>query len=92
MGTNPEPRPAVTLHSGSRTAGPENEEKAASWGRAPCNKETEESGLVKVQVDCSGKEDERSDGETEFTAAPGGGARNPTTLLEKRGKTRCVKL
>ncbi|KAJ1124421.1 hypothetical protein NDU88_002882 [Pleurodeles waltl] len=92
MGTNPEPRPAVTLHSGSHTAGPENKEKAASQGRAAHNKETEESGVVEVQADFSGKVNERSDGETEFTAAPGGGARNPATLLEKCCKTRCVKL
>ncbi|KAJ1176706.1 hypothetical protein NDU88_001974 [Pleurodeles waltl] len=74
MGTNPEPRPAMTLHSGSRTAGPEREEKAASQGRGLRNKETEESGVVGVQADCCGKEDERSDGEPEFTAAPGGSA------------------
>ncbi|KAJ1209456.1 hypothetical protein NDU88_004834 [Pleurodeles waltl] len=68
MGANPEPWPAVTLHSGSRTARPENEEKAAPQGRAPHNKETEESGVMEVQADCSGKEDKRSDGETEITA------------------------
>ncbi|KAJ1082135.1 hypothetical protein NDU88_002305 [Pleurodeles waltl] len=66
VGTNPKPRPAVTLCLESRNAGPEQEEKAASQGREVPNQETEENGVVGVQMDFIGQEDERSDGETEF--------------------------
>ncbi|KAJ1152694.1 hypothetical protein NDU88_005469 [Pleurodeles waltl] len=65
-GTNPKPRPAVTLSPGSHNAGPEKNEKAASRGREARNKETEESGIVGIQANSIEKEDERSDGESDI--------------------------
>ncbi|KAJ1179309.1 hypothetical protein NDU88_004543, partial [Pleurodeles waltl] len=57
----------------SHNAGPEKNEKAASLGREPCNKEMEGSGVVGIQANSIEKEDERSDGESEFAAAPRSG-------------------
>ncbi|KAJ1130155.1 hypothetical protein NDU88_008511 [Pleurodeles waltl] len=79
----------VTLRPGSSNAGPKEEEKVASGEREEIM-EKEESGFERVQACESAEEEETAGGGTKSAVAPGGGARNPATLLEKRGKTRSV--
>ncbi|KAJ1108086.1 hypothetical protein NDU88_005468 [Pleurodeles waltl] len=87
-GFNRTPQLVVTLRPGSSNAGPKEEEKAAFPGGERCIKEKEESSFVGVQPCVSGEEEETAARGTKSVVAPGGGARKPTTLLEKRGKTR----
>ncbi|KAJ1181034.1 hypothetical protein NDU88_006245 [Pleurodeles waltl] len=81
---------AVTQRPGSGTAEPVTEEKLASRRREAGDREEEECVVVEEWRSHQRREEdeEEAGGRTNSTVAPGDGARNPASLLEKCGTIR----